>query len=151
MSPLWSLCFIVARRKKFGIDHKPRIDPRWREYTGDHGTIAKSDVAKHRLYSFLTTEPNGVVNPVHEKAMPVKVVCDRMVATSPVMYSVASLPVGQLSAQLCLLYGASMPHKLVTSTLRRTSSMSCRSWATSKVREKLQCFSSETEDQMPML
>jgi putative SOS response-associated peptidase YedK len=43
----------------------------WREWTGDHGTIAKPDVAKHRLYSFLTTEPNGVVQPVHEKAMPV--------------------------------------------------------------------------------
>jgi putative SOS response-associated peptidase YedK len=43
----------------------------WREWTGDHGTIAKPDVAKHRLYSFLTTEPNGVVKPVHEKAMPV--------------------------------------------------------------------------------
>ncbi len=43
----------------------------WREWTGDHGTIAKPDVAKHRLYSFLTTEPNGIVQPVHEKAMPV--------------------------------------------------------------------------------
>jgi putative SOS response-associated peptidase YedK len=43
----------------------------WREWTGDHGTIAKPDVARHRLYSFLTTEPNGVVQPVHEKAMPV--------------------------------------------------------------------------------
>jgi putative SOS response-associated peptidase YedK len=43
----------------------------WREWTGDHCTIAKPDVAKHRLYSFLTTEPNGVVKPVHEKAMPV--------------------------------------------------------------------------------
>ncbi len=36
----------------------------------DGRTIAKPDVAKHRLYSFLTTEPNGVVQPVHEKAMP---------------------------------------------------------------------------------
>ena len=25
----------------------------------------------HRLYSILTTEPNGVVLPVHDKAMPV--------------------------------------------------------------------------------
>ena len=42
----------------------------WREWTGDHGTIAKSDVAKHRLCSFLTTEPNGVVKPMHENAIP---------------------------------------------------------------------------------
>ena len=25
----------------------------------------------HRLYSFLTTQPNGIVEPVHDKAMPV--------------------------------------------------------------------------------
>ena len=43
----------------------------WREWTGDRGTIAKPDVGKHRLYAFLTTEPNGVVEPIHNKAMPV--------------------------------------------------------------------------------
>ena len=43
----------------------------WREWTGDRGTIAKPDVGKHRLYSFLTTEPNSVVEPIHNKAMPV--------------------------------------------------------------------------------
>ena len=43
----------------------------WREWTGDHGTIKAPDVGRHRLYSFLTTEPNGIVKPVHEKAMPV--------------------------------------------------------------------------------
>ena len=31
----------------------------WREWTGDRGTIAKPDVGKHRLYAFLTTDPNG--------------------------------------------------------------------------------------------
>jgi putative SOS response-associated peptidase YedK len=25
---------------------------------------------QHRLYAFLTTEPNGVVQPIHSKAMP---------------------------------------------------------------------------------
>ena len=43
----------------------------WREWTGDHGTIKAPDIGRHRLYSFLTTEPNDVVKPVHEKAMPV--------------------------------------------------------------------------------
>ncbi|HTR86220.1 MAG TPA: SOS response-associated peptidase family protein [Reyranella sp.] len=43
----------------------------WREWTGDHGTTKVPNVGKHRLFAFLTTEPNGVVKPVHEKAMPV--------------------------------------------------------------------------------
>ena len=32
---------------------------------------AKANVGGHRLYSFLTTAPNGVVEPIHNKAMPV--------------------------------------------------------------------------------
>jgi putative SOS response-associated peptidase YedK len=28
-------------------------------------------VGLHRLYSILTTEPNGIVKPIHDKAMPV--------------------------------------------------------------------------------
>lgn len=32
---------------------------------------ASEDAADHELYGFLTTEPNGVVAPVHKKAMPV--------------------------------------------------------------------------------
>ena len=43
----------------------------WREWQGDHGTIKHPNVGLHRLYSFLTTEPNGVVEPIHNKAMPV--------------------------------------------------------------------------------
>jgi putative SOS response-associated peptidase YedK len=43
----------------------------WREWEGDRGTKAKPNVGRHELYSILTTEPNGVVQPVHEKAMPV--------------------------------------------------------------------------------
>lgn len=43
----------------------------WREWHGDRGTKAKPDVGLHRLYAFLTTEPNAVVKPIHDKAMPV--------------------------------------------------------------------------------
>jgi putative SOS response-associated peptidase YedK len=43
----------------------------WREWTGDVGTIKDPDIGKHRLFGFLTTEPNGIVRPIHDKAMPV--------------------------------------------------------------------------------
>lgn len=43
----------------------------WREWVGDRGTKAAPNVGTHLLFSFLTTEPNGVVEPIHEKAMPV--------------------------------------------------------------------------------
>ncbi len=46
----------------------------WRPWTGVRGTKAENpDRAEeeHRLFSFLTCEPNGVVGPVHPKAMPV--------------------------------------------------------------------------------
>ncbi len=43
----------------------------WREWEGDRGTKKVPNVGKHLLFSFLTTEPNGVVEPLHEKAMPV--------------------------------------------------------------------------------
>jgi putative SOS response-associated peptidase YedK len=43
----------------------------WRDWEGDRGTKAKPNVARHRLYAFLTTEPNGIVEPIHSKAMPV--------------------------------------------------------------------------------
>jgi putative SOS response-associated peptidase YedK len=43
----------------------------WRPWTGDRGTKAKPDVGDHLLFSFLTTEPNAVVAPIHPKAMPV--------------------------------------------------------------------------------
>ncbi len=43
----------------------------WREWEGDRGTKAKPNVGKHKLFSFLTTEPNSVVEPIHNKAMPV--------------------------------------------------------------------------------
>jgi putative SOS response-associated peptidase YedK len=43
----------------------------WREWQGDRGTKKEPNVGLHRLYAFLTTEPNGVVEPIHNKAMPV--------------------------------------------------------------------------------
>ena len=44
----------------------------WRPWTGVRGPKRDDPVEEeHRLYSFLTTEANGVVGPVHPKAMPV--------------------------------------------------------------------------------
>jgi putative SOS response-associated peptidase YedK len=38
---------------------------------GVRGTKAEQVEGEHLLYSFLTSEPNGVVGPIHPKAMPV--------------------------------------------------------------------------------
>lgn len=46
----------------------------WRPWTGVRGTKTENPdraEAKHRLFSFLTCEANGIVGPVHPKAMPV--------------------------------------------------------------------------------
>lgn len=42
----------------------------WREWTGTRGKAEPVD-GRHLVYSFLTTDPNKVVKPVHAKAMPV--------------------------------------------------------------------------------
>jgi hypothetical protein len=39
----------------------------WRPWTGER----KGESGEHRLFAFLTTEPNDLVRPIHEKAMPV--------------------------------------------------------------------------------
>jgi len=39
----------------------------WREWQDDVGTIKQPSVGLHRLYSILTTEPNGVAQPVQLK------------------------------------------------------------------------------------
>jgi putative SOS response-associated peptidase YedK len=38
---------------------------------GRRWSIREPNVGLHRLYAILTTEPNGVVRPIHDKAMPV--------------------------------------------------------------------------------
>jgi len=43
----------------------------WREWDGDRGPKSKPVAGPHLLFSFLTTEPNAVVAPIHSKAMPV--------------------------------------------------------------------------------
>lgn len=43
----------------------------WRTWTGDYGSKKEPNVGEHRLFSFLTTEANDLVRPVHAKAMPV--------------------------------------------------------------------------------
>jgi len=43
----------------------------WRPWTGDRGTRKQPKVGDHSLFSIMTAEPNGIVKPIHEKAMPV--------------------------------------------------------------------------------
>lgn len=43
----------------------------WREWTGDYGSKKEPNAGAHLLFSFLTTEANELVRPVHAKAMPV--------------------------------------------------------------------------------
>jgi putative SOS response-associated peptidase YedK len=43
----------------------------WTEFKGDRGTKSKPLPGPHLVYGFLTTSPNGVVEPIHPKAMPV--------------------------------------------------------------------------------
>jgi putative SOS response-associated peptidase YedK len=43
----------------------------WTEYRGDRGTKSKPIPGPHLVYGFLTTAPNAIVEPIHDKAMPV--------------------------------------------------------------------------------
>ena len=43
----------------------------WRPWTGRRGTKAEPAEGEHQLFAFLTCEANGVVAPIHPKAMPV--------------------------------------------------------------------------------
>jgi putative SOS response-associated peptidase YedK len=38
----------------------------WRPSTGDRGTKKMPNIGDHTLFSIMTTEPNGAVQPVHE-------------------------------------------------------------------------------------
>lgn len=41
----------------------------WTKWHGKR--MAREEPADHEIYAFLTTEPNGIVAPIHKKAMPV--------------------------------------------------------------------------------
>lgn len=43
----------------------------WRRWAGDYGSKKAPNVGEHNLFSFLTTDANDVVRPIHAKAMPV--------------------------------------------------------------------------------
>jgi putative SOS response-associated peptidase YedK len=49
----------------------------WRPWTGTRGTKADPVEGEHLLYSFLTSEANEVVKPIHAKAMPVLLTSDQ--------------------------------------------------------------------------
>jgi putative SOS response-associated peptidase YedK len=48
----------------------------WTEFKGARGTKSKPIPGPHLVYGFLTTSPNAVVEPIHEKAMPVILTTD---------------------------------------------------------------------------
>jgi putative SOS response-associated peptidase YedK len=48
----------------------------WTTLNGDRGTKSKPIPGPHQVYGFLTTSPNGVVEPIHPKAMPVILTTD---------------------------------------------------------------------------
>jgi putative SOS response-associated peptidase YedK len=48
----------------------------WTLWTGTRGTKGRPVEGNHMLYDFLTTEPNGIVGPIHPKAMPVMLTTD---------------------------------------------------------------------------
>lgn len=43
----------------------------WLDWAGDRGPKSKPVAGPHRIIAFLTCEPNGVVAPIHPKAMTV--------------------------------------------------------------------------------
>jgi putative SOS response-associated peptidase YedK len=48
----------------------------WTEFKGDRGTKSKPIPGPHKVYGFLTTSPNAIVEPIHPKAMPVILTTD---------------------------------------------------------------------------
>jgi hypothetical protein len=44
----------------------------WTEYRGDRGTKSKPIPGPHLVYGFRTSVPNAIVEPIHPKAMPVR-------------------------------------------------------------------------------
>jgi hypothetical protein len=58
-----------ARSAAHGGWHLDRVQRRW-------GTKSKPIPGPHLVYGFLTTAPNAVVEPIHQKAMPVILTTD---------------------------------------------------------------------------
>jgi putative SOS response-associated peptidase YedK len=48
----------------------------WATFNGDRGTKSKSIPGPHQVYGFLTTAANAIVEPIHDKAMPVILTTD---------------------------------------------------------------------------
>jgi putative SOS response-associated peptidase YedK len=48
----------------------------WTEFGGDRRTKSKPIPGPHLVYGFLTTAPNAIVEPIHDKAMPVILTTD---------------------------------------------------------------------------
>ncbi|MEP9374098.1 SOS response-associated peptidase [Mesorhizobium sp. KR1-2] len=48
----------------------------WTVWEGERGSSKYPRPGVHELYAFLTTEPNNIVAPIHEKAMPVILTTD---------------------------------------------------------------------------
>jgi putative SOS response-associated peptidase YedK len=62
-----------TKRLRFWCARTDRSQPLgiWRLWIGVRGTNVQPVEGEHLLYSFLTSEPNDVVGPIHPKAMPV--------------------------------------------------------------------------------
>ena len=43
----------------------------WRPWTGARGLKVNPEIGEHKVFAFLTCEPNAIVAPIHPKAMPV--------------------------------------------------------------------------------
>ncbi|MFB2553515.1 SOS response-associated peptidase [Ensifer soli] len=43
----------------------------WTAWSGTRGSMKTPRAGEHQLFAFLTTRPNGIVAPIHKKAMPV--------------------------------------------------------------------------------
>ena len=48
----------------------------WATFNGNRGTKSKPIPGPHQVYGFLTTAPNAIVAPIHDKAMPVILITD---------------------------------------------------------------------------
>lgn len=53
----------------------------WTNWTGERGSMKTPRPGEHELYGFLTTEPNNIVEPIHQKAMPVILTTEEEIET----------------------------------------------------------------------